>query len=57
MCGAGDVRVENVPQHDHILTTMSSFSDNVTISGGPAPARAYIDVRPRGESIKFLIEV
>jgi threonine dehydrogenase-like Zn-dependent dehydrogenase len=32
-----------LPQHDEIPTTMTTFFDNVTISGGPAPARAYIE--------------
>ncbi len=32
-----------VPQHEEIPTTRKTFFDNVTISGGPAPARAYIE--------------
>jgi len=32
-----------VPQHEQIPTTRATFFDNVTISGGPAPARAYIE--------------
>ncbi len=32
-----------VPQHQQIPTTVKTFFDNVTISGGPAPARAYIE--------------
>ena len=31
------------PQQESIPTTLTTFFDNVTISGGPAPARAYID--------------
>ena len=56
MFGAGDVRIENVPDAHliettdalvrvtrEIPTTLKTFFDNVTISGGPAPARAYIE--------------
>jgi threonine dehydrogenase-like Zn-dependent dehydrogenase len=32
-----------LPQHETIPATTRTFFDNVTISGGPAPARAYID--------------
>src|SRR5438874_6421994 len=32
-----------VPQQEQIPTTMQAFYDNVTIGGGPAPARAYIE--------------
>ena len=32
-----------VPQHEALPTTRKTFFDNVTISGGPAPARAYIE--------------
>jgi threonine dehydrogenase-like Zn-dependent dehydrogenase len=32
-----------LPQHESIPTTLKTFFDNVTISGGPAPARAYIE--------------
>ena len=32
-----------LPQHDAIPTTVRTFFDNVTISGGPAPVRAYIE--------------
>jgi hypothetical protein len=32
-----------LPQHAAIPTTMKTFFDNVTIGGGPAPARAYIE--------------
>src|SRR6266516_1012847 len=32
-----------LPQHEPIPTTMRTFFDNVTIGGGPAPARAYIE--------------
>jgi threonine dehydrogenase-like Zn-dependent dehydrogenase len=39
----GAVGRVGVPQHEEIPTTTSTFFDNVTISGGPAPARAYIE--------------
>src|SRR5207249_11660102 len=39
----GAVGRVGLPQQDEIPTTMQTFFDNVTISGGPAPARAYID--------------
>src|SRR5690349_13680529 len=39
----GAVGRVGVPQHEQIPTTKSTFFDNVTISGGPAPARAYIE--------------
>jgi threonine dehydrogenase-like Zn-dependent dehydrogenase len=39
----GAVGRVGVPQHEQIPTTTRSFYDNVTISGGPAPARAYIE--------------
>jgi threonine dehydrogenase-like Zn-dependent dehydrogenase len=39
----GAVGRVGVPQHEHIPTRMSTFYDNVTIGGGPAPARAYIE--------------
>jgi threonine dehydrogenase-like Zn-dependent dehydrogenase len=32
-----------VPQQEEIPTTSSTFFDNVSIAGGPAPARAYIE--------------
>jgi threonine dehydrogenase-like Zn-dependent dehydrogenase len=32
-----------VPHYDAIPATKQSFYDNVTVSGGPAPVRAYID--------------
>jgi threonine dehydrogenase-like Zn-dependent dehydrogenase len=32
-----------VPQHEHIPTPPGTFYDNVTIGGGPALARAYIE--------------
>jgi threonine dehydrogenase-like Zn-dependent dehydrogenase len=32
-----------LPQHDVVPTTLKTFFDNITISGGPAPARAYIE--------------
>jgi threonine dehydrogenase-like Zn-dependent dehydrogenase len=39
----GAVGRVGLPQHASIPTTMATFFDNVTIGGGPAPARAYID--------------
>src|SRR2546429_2270445 len=39
----GAVGRVGVPQHKQIPTTMQAFYDNVTIGGGPAPARAYIE--------------
>ena len=39
----GAVGRVGLPQHDEIPTTMTTFFANVTISGGPAPARAYIE--------------
>jgi threonine dehydrogenase-like Zn-dependent dehydrogenase len=39
----GAVGRVGVPQHEQIPTTMRAFYDNVTIGGGPAPARAYIE--------------
>ena len=39
----GAVGRVGLPQHDRIPTTLKTFFDNVTISGGPAPARAYIE--------------
>jgi len=39
----GAVGRVGVPQHEQIPTTRRAFFDNITISGGPAPARAYID--------------
>jgi threonine dehydrogenase-like Zn-dependent dehydrogenase len=32
-----------VPQHEALPTTFTTFFANVTIAGGPAPARAYIE--------------
>jgi len=32
-----------VPQEEAIPEGISTFFDNVTIAGGPAPARAYIE--------------
>jgi threonine dehydrogenase-like Zn-dependent dehydrogenase len=40
----GAVGRVGVPQHDTIPAGGSTFYANITISGGPAPARAYIDV-------------
>ena len=39
----GAVGRVGVPQHEQIPTTVKTFFDNVSISGGPAPARAYIE--------------
>jgi threonine dehydrogenase-like Zn-dependent dehydrogenase len=39
----GAVGRVGVPQHEQIPTTQKTFFDNVTIGGGPAPARAYIE--------------
>jgi len=39
----GAVGRVGLPQHEAIPTTMATFFDNVTIGGGPAPARAYIE--------------
>jgi hypothetical protein len=38
----GAVGRVGVPQEDTIPEGVSTFFDNVTIAGGPAPARAYI---------------
>src|SRR5712692_7573871 len=39
----GAVGRVGVPQQEEIPTTPKTFFDNVTIAGGPAPARAYIE--------------
>ena len=39
----GTVGRVGLAQHEAIPTTLKTFFDNVTISGGPAPARAYIE--------------
>jgi threonine dehydrogenase-like Zn-dependent dehydrogenase len=39
----GAVGRVGVPQHEEIPTTSSTFFDNITVAGGPAPARAYIE--------------
>jgi threonine dehydrogenase-like Zn-dependent dehydrogenase len=39
----GAVGRVGVPQEESIPEGVSSFFDNVTIAGGPAPARAYVD--------------
>jgi len=39
----GAVGRVGLPQHEQIPATRRTFFDNVTISGGPAPARAYIE--------------
>ena len=39
----GAVGRVGVPQHEQIPTTFATFFNNVTVAGGPAPARAYIE--------------
>ena len=39
----GAVGRVGVPQHESLPAAMPSFFGNVTIAGGPAPVRAYID--------------
>ena len=39
----GAVGRVGVPQHESIPTTLKTFFDNVSVAGGPAPARAYIE--------------
>ena len=39
----GTIGRVGVPQDDSIPAWISTFFDNVTIAGGPAPARAYIE--------------
>jgi threonine dehydrogenase-like Zn-dependent dehydrogenase len=39
----GAVGRVGVPQHERVPTTRATFFHNVTIAGGPAPARAYIE--------------
>ena len=39
----GAVGRVGVPQHESIPEGVATFFDNITISGGPAPARAYIE--------------
>ena len=39
----GAVGRVGVPQDESIPTTRATFFNNVTIAGGPAPARAYIE--------------
>jgi threonine dehydrogenase-like Zn-dependent dehydrogenase len=39
----GAVGRVGVPQHEEIPTTPSTFFDNISIAGGPAPARAYVE--------------
>ena len=61
MYGAGDVRVEDAP-----IGFGSMFGPNITLTGGPAPVRAYIETLPPGvlggypamdsrESLKVLV--
>jgi threonine dehydrogenase-like Zn-dependent dehydrogenase len=39
----GAVGRVGLPQHEAIPTTLKTFFDNVSVAGGPAPARAYIE--------------
>jgi hypothetical protein len=39
----GTIGRVGLPQHEAIPTTLATFFSNVTIAGGPAPARAYIE--------------
>jgi hypothetical protein len=39
----GSVGRVGLPQHESIPEAVPTFFDNLTISGGPAPARAYIE--------------
>ena len=39
----GAVGRVGLPQHEQIPTTLRTFFDNVTVSGGAAPARAYVE--------------
>jgi threonine dehydrogenase-like Zn-dependent dehydrogenase len=39
----GAVGRVGVPQHEQIPTTIMTFFNNISIAGGPAPARAYIE--------------
>jgi len=39
----GAVGRVGLPQHEQIQSTMTTFYDNISIAGGPAPARAYIE--------------
>src|SRR5438552_1975241 len=39
----GAVGRVGVPQQEEIPTTTANFFDNISIAGGPAPARAYIE--------------
>jgi threonine dehydrogenase-like Zn-dependent dehydrogenase len=39
----GAVGRVGVPQHEQIPTTFATFYDNISVAGGPAPARAYIE--------------
>jgi threonine dehydrogenase-like Zn-dependent dehydrogenase len=39
----GAVGRVGLPQEDTIPESVTTFFDNVTISGGPAPARAYFE--------------
>src|SRR5437016_3456831 len=44
----GAVGRVGVPQQEEIPTTLTTFFDNITVAGGPAPARAYIEERLPG---------
>jgi threonine dehydrogenase-like Zn-dependent dehydrogenase len=39
----GAVGRVGLPQHEQIQSTTATFFDNISIAGGPAPARAYIE--------------
>ena len=39
----GAVGRVGLPQQESIPATLTTFFDNVSIAGGPAPARAYIE--------------
>ena len=39
----GAVGRVGVPQDEEMPASVTAFFDNVTVSGGPAPARAYIE--------------
>jgi threonine dehydrogenase-like Zn-dependent dehydrogenase len=42
-CPGGAVGRIGVPQHESMPAAQTSFYKNITIGGGPAPVRAYID--------------
>ena len=39
----GTIGRDGLPQHEAMPATLTTFFSNVTIAGGPAPARAYIE--------------